>query len=453
MNDTVERLEKAPLLKLILSLAIPSIIGQFINVLYNIIDRIYIGHMQNGDIALTGVGIVFPIITLISAFSCFVGTGAAPLAAIKLGEKNKDGAEKILGNSLILLLCIALVLTVVFFLFSEPILYMFGASDKSIGYANTYCKIYVLGTLFVQTALGLNPFIVCQGRSKTAMISVVVGAVLNIVLDPIFIFVLNWGVAGAAIATIISQSISSIWIICFLCSKKTDIKIRKKYMRFNPHITKNVVSLGVSQFVMQSTESLVLITVNTGLQKYGGDLYVGVMTIFTSILQIIMVPLHGFNYGVQPIISYNYGAKNIDRVKKCFKLMLVISLGLSLSVTTSVCIFARPLTLLFASNEQMIGLSTKMMPIFFCGMSIFGAQSACQTTFVGLGQAKISLFLAVFRKIIMLIPLAIVIPMIFNTAESVFFAEPISDFIASITTFTIFMLNINKILNKRKSNV
>ncbi|MGN1319364.1 MAG: MATE family efflux transporter [Lachnospirales bacterium] len=451
MNNSDKRLANEPLLKLIFSLAIPTIIGQVINVLYNIVDRIYIGHIQgNGDIVLTGVGVVMPIITLISAFSSFVGMGAAPLASIKLGENKKDDAEKILGNSVMLLIFIALSLTVIFTLFSKPILYLFGASDQSITYANTYCHIYVLGTLFVQATLGLNTFIVCQGKSKTAMCSILIGAVLNIILDPIFIFGFNFGVAGAAIATVISQFVSSIWVISFLFSKKSVIRIKIKYVKIDFNISKKVAALGISPFIMQSTESLVLITLNSGLQKYGGDMYVGAMTILTSVLQLIVIPMNGFNQGVQPVISYNYGANNKSRVKKCFKYMLTINLIMSCGATILACIFSRQVAMLFSSNDALVNLAASVLPIYVGGMWAFGAQSACQSCFVGLGQAKLSLFMALLRKIILLIPLAIIIPMIFGTAKSIFFAEPISDLLASATTFTIFMLNINKILDSKK---
>lgn len=450
MNTSDKRLAEAPLLKLIFSLAIPSIIGQVINVLYNIVDRIYIGHIpEKGDIILTGVGIVLPVITLISAFSCFVGMGAAPLAAIKLGEGNRDSAEKILGNSVKLLLIISITLTILFSVFTKPILYLFGASDNSIEYASIYCHIYVIGTLFVQATLGLNTFIVCQGKSKTAMCSIVIGALLNIILDPIFIFGLDMGVSGAALATVISQFVSAIWVVHFLLSEKSVIRIRRKNIKLSANITKNVAALGISPFIMQSTESLVLITLNTGLQKYGGDIYVGAMTILTSVLQLVVIPLNGFSQGVQPIISYNYGAGNKERVKKCFKYMLTIALVISFTSTVSACIFSKRVASLFSDNSILINLAASLMPVYLAGMWAFGAQSSCQTCFVGLGQAKISLFMALLRKIILLIPLAIIMPKIFGTPESIFYAEPISDLLASTTTLTIFLLNINKILNKR----
>ena len=444
-----KRLGTEPLLKLILSLALPSIIAQLINVLYNIVDRIYIGHIpETGEIALTGLGIVFPITTLISAFSAFAGMGGAPIAAIRLGEGNYDEAEKILGNSTALILILSILLTAVFTIFAEPLLFMFGASDASIIYALPYCNIYVLGTIFVQITLGLNTYIVCQGRSKTAMTSVIIGALTNIILDPIFIFVFNMGVSGAALATIISQCFSAIWILKFLTSDKSVIKIKLKNIRIKWDITKKIAALGISPFVMQSTESLVSITLNSGLQKYGGDIYVGAMTILTSVMQFIMVPMSGFNQGVQPIISYNYGANNKQRVKDCFKYMLKISLAMSVSFTILCCVFSKQVASMFSSSQQLIDLAAKMMPIFLGGVWFFGAQSACQTSFVGLGQAKMSLFMALLRKIILLIPLAIILPMIFGTPESIFFAEPISDLLAAITTLTLFTLNINKILDR-----
>ncbi|MEG1166331.1 MAG: MATE family efflux transporter, partial [Oscillospiraceae bacterium] len=311
-----ERLGTAPIGKLVLSLAVPSIIAQVVNVLYNIVDRMYIGHIPEvGATALTGLGVCFPILMLISAFSALIGMGGAPLAAIQLGRKNKEGAEKILGNSLTALLILSVLLTVGFQIFKEPILYAFGASTDTIVYAMEYLEIYLWGTIFVLLALGLNMFISSQGQAKTAMLSTLIGAVANIILDPIFIFVFDMGVAGAALATIISQALSAAWVLFFLLSKKTAIKIRLKHIKLRLHTILMIMALGVSPFIMQATESLVSITFNTGLQRYGGDLYVGAMTILQSVMQLLIVPLTGLTQGAQPIISYNYGANKPERVK------------------------------------------------------------------------------------------------------------------------------------------
>lgn len=444
-SDTLLGTEKIP--KLILSLSVPSIVAQLINVLYNIVDRIYIGHIENfGKIALTGVGLVFPLITIISAFSCLVGIGGAPLAAIKLGEKDYDGAERIINCSFTMLLCISAVLTVLFIVFAKPLLYLFGASNESISYALDYALIYVCGTVFVQLSLGLNTFISCQGRAKMAMTTVLIGALCNILLDTIFINILCMGVRGAALATVISQMLSAVWVLKFLMSEKSVIRIRLSKLGINKKILLSIVSLGISPFIMQSTESLVSITLNSGLQKYGGDIYVGTMTILTSLLQLVLIPMNGFSQGVQPIISYNYGAGNSGRVKKCFRIMVVVSVTLSFSSYILICLFSKQFASIFTTDAELINLTSGIIPFFLAGMTIFGLQNACQATFIGLGEAKMSIICALLRKIILLIPLAIVFPLIFGTAESIYFAEPVADALAAAITFALFCLNINKIL-------
>lgn len=448
-GNTDTRLGTENLYKLILSLAVPSVAAQIINVLYNIVDRIFIGHIEGiGNLALSGVGVTFPIIMVVSAFSAFAGMGGAPLAAIKLGAQDKDGAEKILGNSACLLFICSVVLTGVLLLFKEPLLYMFGASADSFKYANDYITIYLCGTLFVQFALGLNAYITCQGNAKVAMLSVMIGAVSNIILDAVFIFVLNMGVKGAALATIISQCMSAIWVVRFLISKKSAIRIKKCNLRLNKKITFAIASLGISPFIMQSTESLVTIVLNSGLQKYGGDLYVGSMTIMMSVLQLVVTPLNGFTHGVQSIISYNFGAGNDARVKKTFKITITIALIISAITCSLAILFPQMFARLFSDNTELVLLTSKMMPVFLGGMWLFGVQAACQSTFLGLGQAKISLLLALLRKVVLLVPLAIILPTIFKTPESIYYAEPVSDILACLTTLTIFILTFNKILKK-----
>lgn len=447
-NDTRLGTEKIP--KLLLSLALPAVVAQLINVLYNIVDRIYIGHMEGiGDIALTGVGVTFPIIMIISAFSAFAGMGGAPLASIKLGAKDQKGAEKILGNSITMLVSLSVILTVFFMIFKVPVLYAFGASDNTITYANDYISIYLCGTIFVQLALGLNTFISAQGFAKTAMISVLVGAMTNIVLDPILIFGFGMGVKGAACATVISQFISAVWVVRFLLSQRSGIKIRKENLALDKKILLPIMALGISPFIMQSTESLVTIVLNSGLQKYGNDIYVGSMTIITSVLQLIVMPMQGITQGAQPIISYNYGAKNNKRVKETFKLLLKVTLTYSVLACLIVCLFPQFFVQLFNKKEELVQLTTKMMPIFLGGIWAFGAQSACQSTFLALGQAKISLFLALLRKVILLIPLALILPILFDV-EGIYYAQPIADIIASATTLTIFLSLYKKILKKNE---
>ncbi|HCO30116.1 MAG TPA: MATE family efflux transporter [Lachnospiraceae bacterium] len=443
-----QRLGTLPIPKLMISLAIPSVIAQIINVLYNIVDRIYIGHMADvGDIALTGVGVTFPIIMLISAFSYFVGSGGAPLASIQLGRQNKEKAEQILGNGTSLLILFSIVLTLFFFFFKTPLLYLFGASNSTIIYANDYLDIYLLGTIFVQLSLGLNLFISSQGQAKTAMLSVLIGAVTNIVLDPIFIFGLHMGVRGAAIATVISQAFSAIWVVSFLTSKRSAIRIRLRYLKPDFEIIKHIASLGISPFIMQSTESLINIVLNHSLQLYGGDIYVGSMTIIQSVMQLIVVPIQGFTQGVQPIISYNFGASQFDRVKKTFFYTVITTFLL----TTLSCILTTKFPTFFArfftDKESLIFIVGEVMPIFMSGIFMFGIQMGCQTAFMGLGQAKISLFLALLRKVILLVPLAILLPLIYGTVTSIYYAEPISDILSATIAGILFFVTRKKILS------
>ena len=444
MEQTKEqKLGTMPLPRLMASLAIPSVIAQLINVLYNIIDRMYIGHIPgSGPVALTGVGLTFPIITLISAFSAFIGAGGAPLASISLGKGDRDRAEKILGNGVSVLLIFSASLTVLFMLFRRPLLYMFGASDQTIRYGVDYITIYLVGTVFVQLALGLNMFITSQGQARTAMLSVLIGAVINIVLDPVFIFALHMNVQGAALATVISQAVSAIWVVHFLSSEKSAIRIRSKNMIPDLSIIKKIMALGISPFIMQATESAISIVLNRGLSIDGGDLYVGSMTILQSVMQLIVIPIQGFTQGVQPIISYNFGARKFDRVKKTYRLTICFTF----TVATFLCILTLFLPGMFAgiftSDQELIALVKKVMPIFMAGIAVFGIQMGCQTTFMGLGQAKISLFIALLRKVILLIPLALILPKFFGVM-GIYYAEPISD-ITAATTATIIFLCVRK---------
>lgn len=434
--------------KLIFRLSVPTLIAQIINVLYSIIDRIYIGHIPEiGSLALTGLGLTFPIILIITAFSGFVGSGGAPLAAIELGKGNVKKAEQILGNGVKMILIFSVVLTFFFFIFNQPLLFLFGASDVTIDYALDYIQIYIFGTLFVQLALGLNPFINSQGQAKIGMFSVLIGAVANILLDPLFIFVFDMGVRGAAIATIISQGLSATWVMIFLTSKKTDIKIKTSNFKLKKHIVKKISALGISTFVIQLTEGVIFVVLNSGLQRYGGDLHVGAMTIIQSVMQLIMTPIIGFNQGAQPIVSYNYGAKRIDRVKQTMRIILIVSFGVSAIFTTVVCFFPEVFARMFTSEKELLNLVSKQMPIFIFGISIFGIQMGSQSVFIGLGQAKVSLFLASLRKIILLTPLAIILP-VFLGVEGIYFAEPISDITSAITSAILFIVIIPKVLDR-----
>lgn len=443
-ND--EKLGTAPLGRLMLSLALPTVLAQLINVLYNVVDRIYIGHMQgDGNLALTGVGVTLPIITLIAAFSAFAGAGGAPLAAIELGKKDERKASLIMGNSAWLLVFFSIVLTIGFLIFKIPILHAFGASSKTIAYANDYITIYLLGTIFVQLALGLNAFISGQGAAKAAMLSVLIGAVINIVLDPIFIFALHLGVRGAALATVISQFVSAVWVVSFLKSKRSVLYL--KLVRPDKSLILKIAALGIAPFVMQSTESLVTITFNTGLQRYGGDLYVGSMSILMSIMQLIVIPVNGITQGVQPIVSYNYGAGNRLRVKETVIRLVSVCLMGTL-ILAGVAIFCPDIyASMFTNDAELVALTCRIMPVFFLGIAIFGIQAACQSTFLALGQAKVSLFIAMLRKIILLIPLALILPK-FLGVKGIYIAEPVSDVVSVIVTSVLCVITLKRIFSE-----
>lgn len=445
-ND--EKLGTAPLGRLMLSLALPTVLAQLINVLYNIVDRIYIGHMPGeGNLALTGVGVTFPIITLIAAFSAFAGAGGAPLAAIELGRRDRKKASAIMGNSALMLIFFSVVLTVGLLIFKLPILYAFGASTRTIGYADDYITVYLLGTVFVQLALGLNTFISGQGAAKPAMMSVLIGAVLNIVLDPFFIFALNMGVRGAAVATVISQFVSACWVVHFLRSDRSVLHL--ELVHPDKALLGRIAALGIAPFVMQATESLVTITFNSGLQHYGGDLYVGSMSILMSVMQLIVIPVNGITQGVQPIISYNYGAGNASRVKNAVLRLIAVCLLGTLLLAGVAILFPAVYASLFTSDARLISLTCSVMPVFFTGIAIFGIQAACQSTFLALGQARISLFIAMLRKIILLVPLAIILPK-FLGVKGIYIAEPVSDVTSVLVTGTLFVFTIRRILNEMR---
>ncbi len=436
--------------KLLFSLAVPAITAQLVNMLYNIVDRIYIGHIPEiGTAALTGVGITFPIIMLIMAFSSLIAMGGAPRAAIAMGEQNREKAERTLSNCFTALLAISVVLTIVLFAFAEPILRAFGASDNTIGYALDYMHIYVCGTVFVQIALGMNMFISTQGFAKTSMLTVVIGAALNIALDPLFIFVFHMGVRGAALATILSQGVSAVWVLSFLLGKKTSIKIRKNYMRPQKEILLPILALGVSPFIMQSTESLLSVALNTSLLKYGGDVAVGAYTVLASILQIVNLPLQGLCQGAQPITSFNYGARDYGRVKKSVRLLLICSLAYSFVFWLLLMVAPQIFVGIFSSDQALMETAVWATRIFMFGCFAFGAQTGFQQSFLALGQSKISLLLALLRKIVLLIPLIYILPLFMeDKLFGVFVAEPIADILAAATTTVCFLCWARKHLKK-----
>lgn len=437
---------------LLFRLSLPAIIAQLVNLLYNIIDRVYIGRMINGEIAMAGVGIAFPVIIIVSSFSALVGMGGAPLAAMRMGKDDNEGAEKIISNSFSMLIILAIIITIPVYIFKIPILKAFGASPTTIGYSLDYLSIYILGTIFVQIALGMNLYINTQGFARTSMMTVLIGAVINIVLDPIFIFGFKMGVKGAALATIIAQSVSAIWVLKFLFGRYSKLKIRKKYIIPKWNTVKEIMSLGVSPFVMQSTESLVLISLNNMLMIHGGDLAVGSMTIMSSIMQIIMLPVSGLSQGAQPIISFNYGAGKLDRVKSTFKILFISITGFTLIMWLALMLVPGIFVSIFNNDPALMEMATWSIKIYFAGIFALGAQSACQRTFLALGKAKISLFLALLRKIVLLIPLIFILPMfIKNQLFAVLLAEPIADILAGLTTIIVFSRFYKKTFPKEVS--
>lgn len=439
--------------KLLLKLSVPAVTAQLVNMLYNIVDRIYIGNMEGiGDAALTGVGVTFPVLMFISAFASLIGMGGAPRASVKLGERNNAEAERIMGNCMAALLVLAVILTAAFLALGEPLLYLFGASDETIGYALTYMNIYVCGNIFVLPALGMNPFISAQGFARTGMLTVLIGAVVNIVLDPIFIYVFHWGVAGAAIATVISQAVSAVWALAFLSGKKTTLRLKKCHIRLNFKVLWPVLALGVSPFVMNATESLISICFNSSLQKYGGDDAVGAMTILVSIMQLLSLPLSGLAQGAQPITSYNYGCGKMDRVKKSFYLLFIVSMIYSLIFWLINMLFPQLLVGLFCKDGSLKSLAAGAARVYLAAGFVMGAQRACQQTFISLEQAGCSLFLAILRKIILLIPFIYILPALFPGHEvyAVFAAEPVADVLAVSCTVAYFFATFNKRLKKRE---
>ncbi|HBG5183494.1 TPA: MATE family efflux transporter [Clostridioides difficile] len=438
--------------KLLFKLATPAIIAQIVNVLYNIVDRIFIGRMENGEVAMAGVGVAFPIIIIITACSYLIGMGGGPLAAIKMGEQNNDEAEKIMSNSFSVLVILAILLTIGFKIGKEPLLWMFGASESTIGYSMDYLNIYLIGTVFVQISMGMNTFINTKGFATTGMMTVAIGALINIILDPIFIFGFNMGVKGAALATIIAQGVSAIWVLMFLFGKKSILKIKKKYMIPKASIILPVLGLGISPFIMQSTESLVLIALNSKLQMYGGDLAVGSMAIMSSIMQILMLPNMGVTQGAQPIISYNYGSGQLDRVKKTFKLCLLSCFTYSTILWLLLMIFPAFFVSIFNKNPQLLSMTSWSIKIYFAGAFMFGIQIACQQTFLALGKATISLVLALLRKIVLLIPLIFILPTFFNEKLfAVILAEPVADITAATITAISFFIFYKCFLSKPKA--
>ena len=451
MNEEKDFLGKEPVGKLLLRLALPTVTTQIINMLYNIVDRMYIGHIPNiGDTALTGVGVCMPLIMIVSAFSAFAAYGGAPRASIFMGQGNHDAAENTLGNCFVIQLIISVLLTATLLIWNRDFLMAFGASENTIQYGVDYMNIYAIGTIFVQMTLGMNAFITAQGFAKTGMLSVLIGAISNIVLDPIFIFVFGMGVAGAAWATIISQALSCAWVLLFLMGKKTQLRLRFKTMGLNKKIVSLCLSLGLSNFIMQASESIISVCFNSSLQNYGGDIAVGAMTILTSVMQFAMLPLQGLGQGAQPIISYNYGAHKADRVKAAFKLLLKVSLIYSTLLWACVMLFPGGFAAMFTNSQQLMDYTQTALRIYMACMLLFGIQMACQMTFTSLGKAKASILVAVMRKFILLIPLIYLLPAILPIDQTlaVYMAEPVADFIAVTFTAIFFTFQFKKVLKE-----
>lgn len=450
MESNKEFLGTEPVGKLLFKLSVPTVVAQLINMLYNIIDRIYIGHMPgDGSLALTGVGVCMPLIMLVSAFAALVSSGGAPRASIFMGKQDNESAEKTLGNCFSLQVIVSLILTMVLLIWNEELLLAFGASENTIGYATDYMSIYAIGTLFVQMTLGMNTFITAQGFTKISMISVLTGAVCNIALDPLFIFGLDMGVKGAALATILSQAISCVWVIAFLCGKKTKLHIRRKNMRLQSNIILPCIALGAAAFIMQASESVISICFNSSLLRYGGDIAVGTMTIMVSVMQFAMLPLQGIAQGAQPITSYNYGAKNADRVKKTFHLLLITCMTYSIVLWAAVMLFPKIFVGIFTPDKALIDFAAPMLRIYLGGVCVFGIQIACQMTFTSLGKAANSIIVAVVRKFVLLLPLIYIMPHILaDQTKAVYMAEPVADIIAVTFTAILFASQFKKAMQE-----
>lgn len=452
-KSTTQDMGSASVPKLMLNLAIPAVIAQLINMLYNIVDRIYIGHIpEAGASALTGVGLFLPILMMINAFAMLAGSGGAPRAAIAMGKNDREGAEKILGNCFSVLMIFAVVLTIGFYIFAPQLLRLFGASDVTLPYALSYARIYILGTVFVMIVMGMNPFITTQGFAKFSMVTTVMGAVCNIILDPVLIFILKMGVQGAAVATVISQAVSAVWVLFFLRGPKTMLRLTAPSMKIVPKVILPCLALGISTFVMLSTESILNISFNSSLSRFGGDVAVGAMTIISSCNQLVTLPLQGICQGGQPIMSYNFGAGNKKRVKQAFRCQFLACVGYAAVMWLLMLLIPQVFAGIFSSDSSLVDYTVWAMRIYMAGIFSTGIQISCQQTFMALGQAKISLLMACLRKLVLLIPLILILPHIFtDPVFGVFVAEPVSDIIASSVTGTMLFTRLNGILERGAS--
>lgn len=455
MTKDKDFLRTEPVGKLLMKLALPTVAAQIINMLYNVVDRIYIGHIHDvGAMSLTGVGICMPLIIIVSAFAALVGNGGAPRTSIFMGQGNNEKAEKALGNCFTLQILVSITLTAVLLLGNRTFLMAFGASENTIEYALSYMNIYAVGTIFVQLTLGMNAFITAQGFTKISMLSVLIGAIINIILDPIFIFGLDMGVRGAALATILAQACSCTWVLSFLFGKKSFLKIRKQNLKLKPSVILPCLALGLSIFIMQSSEGIIAICFNSSLLKYGGDIAVGAMTIIVSVMQFITLPLQGLGQGAQPIISYNYGANDLKRVKSAIWLLIKISMGYAIVFWAAIMLFPQIFAGLFTVDPALLDFCKTALRIYLACMCIFGMQMACQMIFTSIGNAKSSIAMAVSRKFILLIPLIYIMPHIYtqNQTIAVYLAEPIADFLAVCFTVILFIFQYRKLPKVMQQN-
>lgn len=450
MQNDKEMLGRAPIGKLLFKLALPTVAAQLINMLYNIVDRIYIGHIpEGGDLALTGIGVCMPIILIVSAFAALVSSGGAPRASIFMGEKDMESAEKTLGGCFVLQIMLSVILTVILSVWNREMLLAFGASENTIQYATEYMSVYAFGTIAVQLTLGMNAFVSAQGFTHISMFSVMIGAVANMILDPIFIYALDMGVRGAALATILSQTLSCIWVVSFLCGQKTLLRLKRENLFVSPKFILPCLTLGFATFVMQASESVISVCFNSSLLGYGGDIAVGAMTILMSVMQFAMLPLQGIAQGAQPILSYNYGAKSAERVKKTYKLLLISCLAYSVTLWTSIMLFPRAFAAMFTTEPALLDFTEGVIRIYFGGMFLFGIQIACQMTFVSLGNAPSSVLVAVVRKFVLLLPLIYLVPKLASDATiGVYTAEPIADIIAVTFTSILFVFRFRKAMKE-----
>ena len=450
MEQNKEFLGTEPVGRLLFNLSVPAVVAQMLNMLSTIVDRLYIGHMPgDGSLALTGVGVCMPIIMIVTAFAALVSSGGAPRASIFMGKKDLDTAEKILGGCFALQVILSVILTVVLLVFNKSFLMAFGASENTISYATAYMNIYAVGTIFVQLTLGMNAFITAQGNAKTGMMTVIIGAVCNIVLDPIFIYGFHLGVRGAAMATVISQTVSCIWAISFLCGKRTLLRLKPGNFLAGPKVVLPCIALGLATFIMQGSESVISVCFNSSLLKYGGDTAVGAMTILSSVMMFAMLPLQGLGQGAQPISSYNYGARNVDRVKKTFRLLLICSFTYAVVLWAALELFPQVFAGIFTSDPELRSYAARVLRIYCGALFMMGIQMACQMTFVSMGKAVCSIIVAVVRKFVLLIPLIYIVPhLVADQTIGVYLAEPVADFLAVTFTVILFTVQFKKALQK-----